>query len=102
MLHFLIKLESVESWPGAKDTASAAEHRVLDATDTGCSGTLLLLQLPGASDDLSTFFGLMGTLSLVGKVLFCIQVDRMIIRFYTEDCIIKIYLSSGFLTFYVY
>jgi hypothetical protein len=73
-----VQFETVISWLGTENTAAPNIDTGLETAMTRTARSFLTDQFFGTVCNLPTFFGFMGPLTLIGKILLNIQVDSVV------------------------
>ena len=100
MFELSVQFETVISWLGTENTAAPNIDTGLETAMTCTARSFLTDQFFGTVCNLPTFFGFMGSLTLISKILLNIQVDSVVIRFNAEYGIVQNNFFSGILTVY--
>jgi len=93
-----VELEAIVAGLGSKDAATTDEDGALQIARAGAAGAFLTFEFAGAVGVLAALFGLVGTLAVVGQVLFDIEVDGVVVGLDGEDRILEVDGSTGFVS----
>ena len=88
MFELLVELETVIPGLRTKNPSAANERPGFQTSVTGTAGTFLANNLLGAVCYFPAFLGLVGALALVCQILLDIQVERVVVGFYSKNGIV--------------